>query len=84
VVLTTWLALLSAESYTALPLQVTGVVDVLQGRTISLRGGGRYYLVPSDAELRSAQPWLQPGTTVTMWVSPCGQAGSVSAAENAS
>jgi len=84
VVLTTWLALLSAQSYAALPRQVTGVVDVLQGRTISLRSGGRYYLVLSDTELRSAQSWLQPGTTVTIWVSPRGQAGSVSAAENAS
>jgi len=72
VVLTTWLALLSAQSYAALLRQVTGIVDVLQGRTISLRGGGRYYLVLPDAELRSAQSWMQPGTTINIW---CHHAG---------
>lgn len=77
----TWLAVLSAQSYAALPRQVTGVVDRLQGRTIWLRGGGSYHLVLSDFELNSAQPWLRPGTSVFMWVSPRGHAGSVSPAE---
>src|SRR5205807_3532178 len=74
---TTWLALLSAESYSALPRQVAGVVDHLQGRTLWLQGGASYYLVLSDAELRSAQPWLRSGIPVTLWVSPRGHAGSV-------
>ena len=74
---TTWLALLSAESYSALPRQVAGVVDHMQGRTIWLQGGASYYLVLSDAELRSAQPWLRSGIPVTLWVSPRGHAGSV-------
>lgn len=78
VVLTTWLALISAQSYTALPRQVVGVVDHLQGRGIWLRGGGGYYLVVSDAELQAAQPWLRPGTNILMWVSPRGHAGYVS------
>jgi hypothetical protein len=82
VVVTTWLALLSAQSYSALPQHVTGVVDHVQGRTIALRGGPGYYLVISDAELRSAQTWLQPGTMVILWVSPRGHAGYVGRAES--
>lgn len=82
VVVTTWLALLSAQSYSALPEHVTGVVDHVQGRTIALRGGPGYYLVISDAELRSAQAWLQPGTMVILWVSPRGHAGYVGRAES--
>jgi len=78
VVLTTWLALLSVENYTALPQQVTGVVDHLQGRTIVLRGGRSYYLVVSDDELHADRSWLRPGTSVMLWVSPSGQAGAVS------
>ena len=78
VVLTTWLALLSLQSYTALPQQVTGVVDHLQGRTIVLRGGRSYYLVVSDDELHADRSWLRPGTSVMLWVSPSGQAGAVS------
>ena len=77
VVGTTWLALLSAQSYTALPRQVPGVVDHLQGRTIWLQDGTRYYLVLSDGELRSAEPWLRSGTPVTLWISPRGHVGSV-------
>jgi hypothetical protein len=77
VVVTTWLALLSAQSYAALPRQVTGVVDRIQGRTVSIRGAGSYYLVLSDSELRSAQSWLHPGANVMLWVSPRGHAGSV-------
>ena len=78
VVVTTWLALISAQSYTALPRQVTGVVDHLQGRGIWLRGGGAYSLVVSDAELQAARAWLHPGTSILMWVSPRGHAGYVS------
>jgi hypothetical protein len=76
VVLTTWLALLSAQSYTALPRQVTGVVDHLADRVISLRGAGSYYLVLSDGELRADTSWLRPGASVLLWVSPRGHAGS--------
>jgi hypothetical protein len=76
VVLTTWLALLSAQSYAALPREVTGVVDRVQGRAISLRGEGTYYLVLSDAELRADQAWLRPGASVLLWVSPRGHAGA--------
>jgi ABC-type tungstate transport system substrate-binding protein len=78
VVFTTWLALTSAQSYTALPRQVSGVVDRIEGRTISLHGGGSYYLVLSDHELQTAQGWLHPGTSVTLWVSPRGHAGAAS------
>lgn len=78
VVLTTWLALISAQSYTALPRQVTGVVDHLQGRSLWLRSGGGYYLVVSDAELQAAQAWLRPGANILLWVSPRGHAGYVS------
>ncbi len=77
VVLTTWLALISAQSYTALPRQVTGVVDRLHGRSISV-GGGSYYLVVSDSELQAAQAWLHPGADVRLWVSPRGHAGYIS------
>ena len=77
VVGTTWLALLSAESYSALPREVADVVDHVQGRTIWLQGGASYYLVLSDAELRSAQPWLRSGIPVTLWISPRGHVGSV-------
>src|SRR5438477_12908651 len=77
VVGTTWLALLSAQSYSALPRQVPGVVDHVQGRTIWLQDGTNYYLVLSDAELRSAQPWLRSGTAVTLWISPRGHVGSI-------
>src|SRR2546421_211918 len=71
------LTLLSAESYSALPREVAGVVDHVQGRTIWLQGGASYYLVLSDAELRSAQPWLRSGIPVTLWISPRGHVGSV-------
>jgi len=80
VVLTTWLALLSAQSYAALPRSVTGVVDRVDGRVITLRGDGTYLLVLSDTELKSAQSWLHRGTNVMMWVSPRAHAGSVSPA----
>src|SRR2546423_1865893 len=59
VVGTTWLALLSAESYSALPRQVAGIVDHVQGRTIWMEGGTSYYLVLSDSERRSAHAWLR-------------------------
>lgn len=78
VVLTTWFAGLSAQSYTALPRQVTGVVDRVEGRVISLRGDGRYYLVLSDGELNAARSWLRSGTYVQLWVSPRGHVGAVS------
>lgn len=78
VVVTTWLALISAQSYTALPLRVTDVVDHFQGRGIWLRGGGAYYLVVSDTEMQAARAWLRPGTDILMWVSPRGHAGYVS------
>ncbi len=77
VVVTTWFALASAQSYTALPHQITGVVDRLQGRVVSLRGDGSYYLVISDAELNAAGSWLRPGAYVRIWVSPRGHAGAI-------
>ena len=78
VVFTTWLALQSAQSYAALPRQISGVVERVEGRTLTLRGGGSYYLVLSDYEMRSAQGWLHPGSNVSLWVSTRGHAGSVS------
>jgi hypothetical protein len=77
VVVTTWFALVSAQSYTALPRQVTGVVDRVEGRVIALQGDGRYYLVLSDAELNAAAGLLQPGNRVLLWVSPRGHVGAV-------
>ena len=79
VMLTTWFAVLSAQSYAALPKQVVGVVDRLQGRVVALRGDGTYYLVVSDAELSAAGSWLRPGSRVELWVSPRGHAGAVTA-----
>lgn len=78
VVIATWLALISAQSYTALPRRVTGVVDHVQGRGLWLRDGESYRLVISDRELLSAQSWLHSGTDVLLWVSPRGHAGYVS------
>jgi ABC-type tungstate transport system substrate-binding protein len=79
VIVTTWFALLSAQSYAALPKQVVGVVDQVQGRVIALRGGADYYLVVSDEELNADRSWLRPGASVELWVSPRGHAGAVSA-----
>ena len=79
VVVTTWFALLSAQSYAALPRQVVGVVDRVQGRVIALRGDGSYYLVLSDRELTAARSWLRAGASIELWVSPRGHAGAVSA-----
>jgi hypothetical protein len=79
VVVTTWFAILSAQSYAALPQEVTGVVDHIQGRVIALRGDGSYYLVLSDRELNADRSWLRSGASVTLWVSPRGHAGAVSA-----
>jgi hypothetical protein len=79
VVITTWYAILSAQSYAALPQEVTGVVDHIQGRVIALRGDGSYYLVLSDRELNADRSWLRSGASVTLWVSPRGHAGAVSA-----
>jgi hypothetical protein len=79
VVVTTWFAVLSAESYAALPKQVVGVVERVEGRVIALRSDGTYYLVVSDAELSTAHSWLRPGASVELWVSPRGHAGAVSA-----
>jgi ABC-type tungstate transport system substrate-binding protein len=79
VVLTTWFALLSAQSYAALPQQVSGVVDRVEARVIALRGGASYYLVLSDRELNTDRSWLRAGASVTLWVSPRGHVGSVSA-----
>jgi hypothetical protein len=78
----TWLTLLSLQSYAALPRSVTGMVGQIEGRRLSLAGGGGVYLVTSDAELASAARWLKPGARVTMWVSPRGQAGYVGPAES--
>jgi hypothetical protein len=80
VVVTTWLTLQSAQSYAALPREVTGVVDHVDGRTIWMQGGARYYLVLSDVELQSAQGLLRPGNDLVLWVSPRGHAGAVVAA----
>ena len=77
VVFTTYLALASAQSYTALPRQVTGVVGQVQGRSIKLQGEGSYYLVLSDAQLRADAGWLRPGVQVLLWVSPRGHVGAV-------
>ena len=79
VIVTTWFAVLSAQSYAALPRQVVGVVDRVQGRVIALRGEGSYYLVLSDRELSAAHSWLRTGASVQLWVSPRGHAGAVSA-----
>jgi hypothetical protein len=79
VIVTTWFAVLSAQSYAALPRQVVGVVDRVQGRVIALRGDGSYYLVLSDRELATARSWLKAGASVELWVSPRGHAGAVSA-----
>jgi hypothetical protein len=76
VVLTTWFAILSAQSYAGLPQQITGIVDHVQGRVIALRDGGSYYLVLSDRELSADASWLRPGVGVMLWVSPRGHAGS--------
>jgi hypothetical protein len=67
----------SAQSYTALPREVIGTVDRIQGRVITLRGDGTYYLVLSDGELRAASSWVRPGAYVRMWVSPRGHAGAM-------
>jgi hypothetical protein len=77
VVVTTWFALVSAQSYSALPREVIGTVDRIQGRVIALRGDGAYYLVLSDGELSAASSWLRPGAYVRMWVSPRGHAGAI-------
>lgn len=77
VVFTTYLALTSAQSYTALPRQVSGLVGQIQGRSIKLQGGGSYYLVLSDAQLRADSTWLRPGAGVLLWVSPRGHVGAV-------
>jgi hypothetical protein len=79
VIVTTWFAVLSAQSYAALPRQVVGVVDRVQGRVIALRGDGSYYLVLSDRELSADRSWLKAGASVELWVSPRGHAGAVSA-----
>jgi hypothetical protein len=79
VVVTTWFALLSAQSYAALPQQVVGIVDHVQGRVIALRDVGTYYLVLSDSELTADRSWLRSGTSVRLWVSPRGHVGAVSA-----
>src|SRR4029077_12638217 len=79
VIVTTWFAVLSAQSYAALPRQVVGVVDSVQGRVITLRDDGSYYLVLSDRELTAARSWLKAGANVELWVSPRGHAGAVSA-----
>ena len=78
VVVTTWFAIVSAQSYAALPRQVVGVVERVQGRVIALRDGGSYYLVLSDRELSADASWLRPGADIMLWVSPRGHAGSVS------
>ena len=78
-IITTWFAVLSAQSYAALPKQVIGVVDRVEGRAIGLRGGANYYLVVSDEELNADSSWLRPGASVELWVSPRGHAGAVSA-----
>jgi ABC-type tungstate transport system substrate-binding protein len=79
VVVTTWCAVLSAQSYAALPRQVVGVVDRVQDRVIALRGDGSYYLVLSDRELAASRSWLRPGASIQLWVSPRGHVGAVSA-----
>jgi hypothetical protein len=79
VLVTTWFAGVSAQSYTALPRQVVGVVDRVQSRIIALRGGATYYLVVSDREFDADRVWLRAGVTVSLWVSPRGHAGAVSA-----
>jgi hypothetical protein len=79
VLVTTWFAGVSAQSYTALPRQVVGVVDRVQGRIIALRGGATYYLVVTDREFDADRVWLRAGVTVSLWVSPRGHAGAVSA-----
>ena len=80
VVVSTWFVVLSVQSYAALPRQVIGVVDRVEGRTVWLRDGTGYYLVLSEPELQTAQPWLRAGGSVVMWVSPRGHVGAVAPA----
>ena len=80
IVLSTWFILLSVQGYAALPRQVSGVVVRVEGRTVWLSDGGSYYLVLSETELQTAQPWLRIGGSVIMWVSPRGHAGAVAPA----
>src|ERR1700682_2321406 len=79
VAVTTWFAVLCAQSYTALPKQVVGAVERAQGGGLALSADGTYYLVLSDAELNAAHTCLRPGARVELWVSPRGHAGAVSA-----
>ena len=76
----TWLTCLSLQSYAALPQLVTGAVARADGRQLSLTDGRAVYLVISDAQLAAAEPWLKPGASVTLWVSPRGHAGYVARA----
>jgi hypothetical protein len=76
----TWLTSLSLQSYAALPRLVTGAVARIDGRELSLTDGPAVYLVISDAELTAAEPWLKPGASLTLWVSPRGHAGYVARA----
>jgi hypothetical protein len=73
----TWLTVVALAGYAALPRDVSGVVGRIDARALSLRGGPAVYLVVSDAQLAAARSWLKPGASVTMWVSPRGQAGFI-------
>ena len=61
----------------------TGHVEICAGLgNVSLRDGEPFihlHLVLSDRELNTDRSWLRAGASVTLWVSPRGHVGSVSA-----
>jgi hypothetical protein len=74
-----WMTAHSLGLYAARPEYVAGVVTRIDGRQITLaaRPPRTFYLVVSEAELRTAQTWVRPGAAVALWVAPNGQAGFI-------